>query len=112
VWTELLAYLIEEGHKRGPLLRTLAKRARISAVEVGEIVKAATERAEVTGRVTPRTLRHTFGTHLMDAGVDLAVIASLMGHRSPAETGIYLHVLPGKPQEAVRMLPIDEEETP
>ena len=51
----------------------------------------------------------------MDAGVDLMVIASLMGHRSPAETGIYLHVLPGKPQEAVarlgRLLK-DEEEKP
>lgn len=112
VWTELLAYLIEEGHKRGPLLRTVAKGRRISAGEVGEVVKAASERAEVAGRVTPRTLRHTFGTHLMDAGVDLAVIASLMGHRSPAETGIYLHVLPGKPREAVRALPFDEEETP
>jgi hypothetical protein len=31
----------------------------------------------------------------MDRGVDLAVIASLMGHRSPTETGVYLHVLPG-----------------
>ena len=112
VWTELLAYLIEEGHKRGPLLRTQARRARISAVEVGEIVKAATERASITGRVTPRTLRHTFGTHLMDAGVDLGVIASLMGHRSPAETGIYLHVLPGKPQAAVRTLLNEGEETP
>lgn len=112
VWTELLAYLIEEGHKRGPLLRTLAKGKRISAGEVGEIVKAATERAQVAGRVTPRTLRHTFGTHLMDAGVDLAVIASLMGHRTPNETGIYLHVLPGKPLEAVRALPFDDEETP
>jgi len=112
VWTELLAYLVEEGHKRGPLLRTLAKRRRISAGEVGDIVKAVSEQAEVAGRVTPRTLRHTFGTHLMDAGVDLAVIASLMGHRSPDETGIYLHVLPGKPREAVRALPLDDEELP
>jgi site-specific recombinase XerD len=43
---------------------------------------------------------------LMDRGVDLAVIASLMGHRSPQETGVYLHVLPGRPQAAVRTLPI------
>jgi site-specific recombinase XerD len=109
VWTELLSYLIEEGHKRGALLRTQVRGARIAAKEVGDIVKAAAQRAAVPGPITARTLRHTFATHLMDAGVDLAVVASLMGHRSPGETGIYLHVLPGKPLQAVRTL-IDEEE--
>jgi site-specific recombinase XerD len=44
----------------------------------------------------------------MDRGVDLAIIASLMGHRSPQETGVYLHVLPKRPQVAVRTLPIGE----
>ena len=37
-------------------------------------------------------------------GVDLAVIARLMGHRSPAETGVYLHVLKDRPQRAVNRL--------
>lgn len=104
VWSELLAYLVEDGRKRGPLFRTYARQARIDQKEVGEIVKGATERARLPGKITARTLRHTFGTHLMDAGVDLAVIASLMGHRSPAETGVYLHVLPGKPKQAVELL--------
>jgi len=44
----------------------------------------------------------------MDRGVDLAVIASLMGHRSPQETGVYLHVLPGRPEAAVQTLQIGE----
>lgn len=104
VWSELLAYRIEEGHKRGPLFRTLARGTRLKQKEVGDIVKAAADRAGIQGKTTPRTLRHTFGTHLMDAGVDIAVIASLMGHRSPAETGVYLHVLPGKPRQAVQSL--------
>ena len=64
----------------------------------------------MAGKTTPRTLRHTFGTHLMDSGVDLAVIASLMGHRTPAETGVYLHVLPGKPKQAVESLVAKEDE--
>ncbi len=110
VWAELLGYLTERGGKRGPLLRTSVRRKRISAREVGEIVKTAASRASIEGRVTPRTLRHTFGTHLMDAGVDLAVIASLMGHRSPTETGVYLHVLPGKKEEAVKSLSGEEGE--
>ncbi len=111
VWSELLAYLIEGGHKRGPLFRTAARHTRIRQREVGDIVKAAAQRAGVSGRTTPRTLRHTFGTHLMDAGVDIAVIASLMGHRTPAETGVYLHVLPGKPQQAVQLL-LTKKEVP
>ena len=40
----------------------------------------------------------------MDRGVDLAVIASLMGHRSAQETGVYLHRLPGKAEQAVSLL--------
>lgn len=109
VWSELLAYVLEQGHKRGPLFRTTVKRARLGQKEVGEIVKAAADLAAVPGKTTARTLRHTFATHLMDTGADLAVIASLMGHRSPTETGIYLHVLPGKPKEAVHALLRDEE---
>ena len=44
----------------------------------------------------------------MDRGVDLAIIASLMGHRSPQETGVYLHVLPGRAEAAVSKLPLGE----
>jgi site-specific recombinase XerD len=72
--------------------------------------KGAAASAGIVGLVTAKTLRHTFATHLMDRGVDLAVIASLMGHRTPAETGVYLHVLPGKTEAAVRSLSDDQGE--
>lgn len=110
VWTELLAYLTERGGKRGPLFQTRAKRKRIAAKDVGEIVKSAAHAAGLSGKITACTLRHTFGTHLMDRGVDLAVISSLMGHRSPTETGVYLHVLPGRGRAAVDALMDEEEE--
>jgi integrase/recombinase XerD len=105
LYTELLAYLLEHG-KRGPLFRTSIRKLRLRAKDVCEIVTAAAARAGLRTGVTPRTLRHSFATHLMDRGVDLAIIASLMGHRSPQETGVYLHVLPERPQAAVRTLPI------
>jgi len=105
VYTELLAYLLEHG-KRGPLFRTTIRKSRLRVNHICEIVRIAATRAGLQPLVTPRTLRHTFATHLMDRGVDLAVIASLMGHRSPQETGVYLHVLPGRPQAAVSKLPI------
>lgn len=104
VYTELLAYLLERG-KRGALFRTAKRGRRVRSQDVCEVVAAAARRAGLEGAVTPRALRHSFATHLMDRGVDLAVIASLMGHRSPLETGVYLHVLPGRREAAVRKLP-------
>lgn len=104
VWMALLAHLAERKGKRGALLRTANKRVRIRAQEVCEVVSAAAGRAGLTQAVTPKTLRHSFATHLMDRGVDLAVIASLMGHRSAHETGVYLHRLPGRAEAAVNLL--------
>jgi integrase/recombinase XerD len=115
VYTELLAYLLERGGKRGPLFRTHAKGARITLDQASRTVREIAARAGIGRTVTPKTLRHSFATHLMDRGVDLAVIARLMGHRSPTETGVYLHVLPQRPREAVNHLdpdnPVEEKPT-
>jgi site-specific recombinase XerD len=108
LYTELLAYLLERG-KRGPLFRTTTKGRRLRSHDVCRIVRDTVVRAGLRPDITPRTLRHSFATHLMDRGVDLAVVASLMGHRSPQETGVYLHVLPGKTEAAVRTLAIGEK---
>jgi site-specific recombinase XerD len=104
VWTELLAYLVERRGKRGALFRTEIKHRRISSKMIGDVVQEASRRAEFPEPITPKALRHSFATHLMDRGVGLAVIASLMGHRSVNETGVYLHVLPGKKEAAVAKL--------
>jgi integrase/recombinase XerD len=104
VWTVLLAYLAERKGGRGALLRTLDKGVRLRTCDVCEVVSAVARRAGLPAAVTPKTLRHSFATHLMDRGVDLAVIASLMGHRSAHETGVYLHRLPGRAEAAVELL--------
>lgn len=104
VFTELLAYLLERGGKTGAVLRPEGRGKRLSSHAICDIVRRAAECAKIAWLVTPRTLRHSYATHLMDAGVDLAVISSLMGHRSPAETGVYLHVLEDKPRSAVSHL--------
>jgi integrase/recombinase XerD len=104
VYTALLAHLLERGGQRGPLLRTPVRHRPLRATQVCHVVAEAAGRAGLSGPITPKTLRHSFATHLMDRGVDLAVISSLMGHRSPSETGVYLHVLPQRPREAVERL--------
>ena len=98
VYTELLAYLHERGGKQGPLFKTWIKKRRLSIKDVGVVVRTAVQRAGLANDITPKT------THLMDRGVDLGVIASLMGHRSPQETGVYLHVLPSRKERAVTAL--------
>ena len=104
VWVALLAYLAERKGRRGALLRTANKRVRIAAKDVCEVVSAAARKSGFQQPLTAKMLRHSFATHLMDRGVDLAVIASLMGHRSAQETGVYLHRLPGRAEAAVNLL--------
>lgn len=108
VYSEVLAYLLEHG-KRGALFRTAHLGRRIAEKDVCEVVRVAVAHAGLSGSITARTLRHSFATHLMDRGVDLAVIASLMGHRSPRETGVYLHALPKRAEAAVRLLKLGEK---
>jgi integrase/recombinase XerD len=91
VFAELLVYLKDRNKKRGPLFVTEVKKTGLRHKDVGDIVQMAVLRTGLKKAITPRTLRHAFASHLLDQGVDISVISMLMGHRSPSETGVYIH---------------------
>jgi len=108
------------GRSTLPLLRTYWKTCRppkwlftperrsdipISTRAVQKAFQDTVKKAGISKPATPRSLRHSFATHLLDAGVDLYFIKQLLGHANIATTTIYLH-LSGKRLSQIQS-PID-----
>jgi len=69
-----------------------ARQGRISQRTLIGIVRERGQAAGITTKVNPLILRHTFATHMHDAGVPINDIKEMMGHNSKSETSIYIHV--------------------
>ena len=79
------------GVNAGPLFINKGRK-RLSARSVWLSLKRYLTHAGIPSNISPHKLRHSFATHLLDAGADLRSVQALLGHSSISTTQIYTHV--------------------
>lgn len=73
---------------------------RLSRQSAWQIVIAAAQACDLSGKVSPHVFRHSYATHLLDGGADIRVVQELLGHSSVTTTQIYTLITIDKVREA------------
>jgi site-specific recombinase XerD len=76
----------------------------LSEAWVQKLCRRLVARAELRKRVTPHTLRHSYATHLLEAGADVLTLQKILGHRDLATTARYVHLSTRHLQHAPSLL--------
>ncbi len=82
-----------DGPPGGPLFRNRFG-GRMSARSVQRMLKKYLMQVGLDPSLTPHKLRHSFATHMLDAGADLRSVQELLGHANLSTTQIYTHITP------------------
>ena len=88
----LTEYWFQCGRPRDILFPNKFTGGYLTVSTLEQVMRRSVRSAELPAGATPHSLRHSFATHLMEAGVDSRTVQTLLGHRDPKSTEIYLHV--------------------
>ena len=88
----LTEYWFKCGKPRSILFPSQVTGEYLDISAVNQVLKRSALRAGITKRVTSHAFRHSFASHLLEAGCDIKYIQALLGHLDPKSTEVYLHV--------------------
>lgn len=101
-WLDARAALLEGIGRRSEAVFLNKNGTRLSTRSVGRLLVKYLRKTGLDPRTTPHTLRHTFATHLLDAGADIRGVQELLGHKNLTTTQIYTHVSTQRLQDSYR----------
>lgn len=88
----LTEYWFKCGKPRNILFPSQVTGEYLDISAVNQVLRRSSERAGLAKHVTSHAFRHSFASHLLEAGCDIKYIQALLGHLDPKSTEIYLHV--------------------
>jgi integrase/recombinase XerC len=101
-WLDARSGLLEGLGRRSEVVFLNKNATPLSTRSVGRLLVKYLRQMGMDPRTTPHTLRHTFATHLLDAGADIRGVQELLGHKNLTTTQIYTHVSTQRLQDSYR----------